>query len=77
MNAQEAAELLDLIVDRAPALRAAGIRRVNLGAAAFELGPEESPDERPAGEDAVDEQSLVDLISGVRPGDAKKERPPL
>lgn len=83
MNAQEAAELLDLIVARAPALRAAGIRKVNLGAAAFELGPDESPDDRPAGKDAVgadkddDEQSLVALIGGARPGEATRERPPL
>lgn len=39
VNRQEAAELLDLIVERAPQLRAAGIRSVNVGGASFTLAP--------------------------------------
>ena len=41
MDRNEAAELLDLIVERAPQLRAAGIRAVNLGGASFTLAPAE------------------------------------
>jgi hypothetical protein len=41
MTPQEAADLLDLIVARAPSLRQAGIRSVNLGGASFTLAPAE------------------------------------
>jgi hypothetical protein len=39
MTKQDAAELLDLIVERAPQLRAAGILTVELGGAGFTLAP--------------------------------------
>jgi hypothetical protein len=41
MTRQEAEDLLDLIVERAPKLRAAGIRAVNLGGASFTLAAAE------------------------------------
>lgn len=77
MTPQDAAELLDRVIERAARLRAAGIRKVNLGVASFEFVSDES-EARPAGDDEGESKdaSLVDLISGA--GEAsKKERPPL
>lgn len=39
MDKVTAAELLDLIIERAPALRVAGVLRVDLGGAGFHLAP--------------------------------------
>ncbi len=41
MDRDEAAALLDLIIERAPSLRAVGVLVVNLGVAGFQLAPAE------------------------------------
>ncbi len=71
MDKQEAAELLDLIIERAPGLRAAGIRAVNLGGASFtlappELGPTSEPDQKDEADPPAD--MLRDPWTHGRPG---------
>lgn len=44
MTKDDAAELLDLIIERAPDLRAAGVLTVELGEAGFSLAPAERAD---------------------------------
>lgn len=84
MTRQEAEDLLDLIVERAPTLRAAGIRSVNLGGASFTLAPaeiEESVDEsepEPGPSDVLHDPTTFGLMPGSGPSILpKRERPPL
>lgn len=85
MTRQEAEELLDLIVERAPTLRAAGIRAVNLGGASFSLAPAELEAD---GDETESEDGPRDVLHdswtyGVPPSDGapqilpKRERRPL
>lgn len=84
MTRQEAEELLDLIVERAPTLRAAGIRSVNLGGASFALAPAElaesadetEPEEGPG--DVLHDPATFGLMPGTGPAILpKRERRPL
>jgi hypothetical protein len=85
MTRQEASELLDLIVENAPRLRAAGIRAVNVGGASFTLAPAEI---EPDGDESETEPAPSDVLHdswtyGVPPSDGaprilpKRERRPL
>ncbi len=68
MTKEEAAELLDLIVDQAPRLRAAGIRAVNLGGASFSLAPAElEPDANVQDDEAGPADVLHDPWTHGRP----------
>ncbi len=51
------AELLDLIIDRAPRLRSAGISSVNLESISFTLAPADAPIEV-----AADDEDEVDAL---------------
>lgn len=60
MTVEEAEKLLDLMERRAPSLRAAGIRSVNLGGASFTLAPAElEPD---TGDDPEPEEGPSDVL---------------
>jgi len=85
MTRQEAEELLDLIVERAPTLRSAGIRAVNLGGASFSLAAAEL---EPDGDETEQEPGPSDVLHdswtyGVPPSEGtsrvlpKRERRPL
>ena len=79
MTPDDAAALLDRVIERAAKLRAAGVRKVDLGGASFEFSPDEG--EAPAvtaGDDGeADDPSLAALIAGTGEPGVKKERPPL
>lgn len=78
MDKQAAGELLDLIVERAQGLRAAGIRSVNLGGASFTLAPAElEPDGDAQDEETGPSDALHDPWTfGVPAPDAPKVLPP-
>jgi len=82
MTKASAAELLDLLIDRAPKLRKAGYRKVSLeNAISFELEPLE-PEAPPAAANAGDDQAEPsdpfhdpDTFGRTRvPGNQKRER---
>lgn len=69
----EAAELLELIAERAPKLRAAGIRgRVSLGDVSFELdaAAADTTGDQTAEEDEIDDPLKDPATFGYRPGSA-------
>jgi hypothetical protein len=74
MTPDEAAELLDRVIARADKLRAAGIRKVNLGVASFEFVPDETATATGGDEGEPADPSLTSLIAGTG---ERKERPPL
>jgi hypothetical protein len=77
MTLTEAAELLDLVTERAPALRDAGVARVALGDLAFELAPAAPPAADQAKTEEAEEEEEGDVLRSPwtfgRPGrDAPK-----
>lgn len=67
MTAQEAAELLDLIIERASALRTSGVLNVNLGGASFTLAPAEVTTTSIPDDDDGPVDTLHDPVTHGRP----------
>lgn len=62
MTAQDAAELLDLIAARAPALRIAGVLRVELKGVAFTLARPDPPDAPASASAGSDDEAPTDAL---------------
>lgn len=76
MTADEFAEILDMIIDRAPRLRAAGIPHVNIEGISFEVAGDPAPPKPADDQVSDDDDDLNPLEDPTTFGRSRKRKAP-